>query len=68
MAETSMNFKSLKTWQMVVAVIVGLFLFGGFIYGSYWLAKRGSYFLFYEDMVKQTISEMVKSEFLRQAI
>jgi len=29
MAEMSMNFKSLKTWQMVVAVIVGLFLFGG---------------------------------------
>lgn len=36
-----------------------------FIYCMYWLAKNGSYFFFYEDMVKETIKEMVKPEYLR---
>ena len=30
------------------------------LYGAYWIAKNMSYWLFYEDMVKQTISESVK--------
>ena len=30
-----------------------------FIYGSYWVAKNVSYCLFYEHMVRQTITEMV---------
>lgn len=37
-----------------------------FIYGGYWVAKHGSYFFFYEDMVKQTIQETVKAEALKQ--
>ena len=32
-----------------------------FIYGCYWLAKTVSYSIFYEDMVRQTVIEMVKS-------
>ena len=34
----------------------------GFIYGAYWVAKTVSYSIFYEDMVKVTITEMVKDE------
>jgi hypothetical protein len=35
------------------------------IYGCYWVAKTGSYFFFYEGMVKETIQEMVKPEALK---
>ncbi len=35
------------------------------IYGAYWLNKNGSYFLWYEDMVKDTIRGMVKAEALK---
>lgn len=37
------------------------------IYGAYWLAKNGSYWFWYEDMVKETIRELVKSEALKGA-
>jgi len=40
---------------LAVALVVGL----------YWLAKHGSYWLWYEDMVKETIQEMVKTEALK---
>lgn len=47
-----------------------IYLAGGFaavclIVGMYWLAKNGSYWLWYEDMVKETIREMVKQEALK---
>jgi len=32
------------------------------IYGTYWVTKTVSYSIFYEDMVKATITEMVKDE------
>ena len=35
------------------------------IYGCYWVVKTGSYFFFYEDMVQETITEMVKPESLK---
>jgi len=41
----------------VTGIAVGL--------GGYWLAKHGSYWLWYEDMVKATIVEMVKGAALR---
>jgi hypothetical protein len=50
-----------KVFTFLLGFIVGLV----FIYGSYWLIKTGSYWLFYEDMVKQTIHEMVKSVALK---
>jgi hypothetical protein len=34
-------------------------------YGSFWLAKNGSYFFWYEDLVKETVIEMVKKEALK---
>jgi len=36
-----------------------------FTYSMYFGLKHGSYWLFYEDMVKQTIQEVVKSESLK---
>jgi hypothetical protein len=44
---------------LVVAVLVV-----GMIYGSYWVTKNVSYWLFYEDMVVQTITEKVDGKCL----
>lgn len=38
-----------------------------FTYGVYWVFKTISYELFYEDMVEQTVREMVKPEYLQEA-
>jgi hypothetical protein len=46
--------KSIGYW------IIGIILILAVIYGFYWMLKTGSYWLFYEDMVKQTIRELVK--------
>ena len=48
------------TFAVMVAVAIIVF-----IYGCYWVAKTVSYNIFYEDMVKATITEMVKSEALK---
>lgn len=50
-----------KLTATVALVIVSII----FIYASYMVAKSISYTLFYEDMVQQTIREMVKPEYLR---
>jgi peptidoglycan biosynthesis protein MviN/MurJ (putative lipid II flippase) len=34
-------------------------------YGAYWIAKTVSYSIFYEEMVKSTITEMVKPEAMK---
>ena len=34
---------------------------------TFWLAKQGSYFLFYEEMVQNTIREMVNPEYLKDS-
>lgn len=34
------------------------------LWGMYWVAKTFSYWVFYEDMVKETIKQMVKPEYL----
>lgn len=36
-----------------------------FLYAVYWLAKHGSYYYWYEGLVKQTIQELVKQEALK---
>ena len=36
------------------------------MYGVYWVAKTVSYQVFYKDMVKQTVIEMVKENALRR--
>jgi hypothetical protein len=37
----------------------GIVLAALFIWGASWLAKHGSYAIWYEDMVKETVREMV---------
>lgn len=46
------------------SILIFLFLIS--LYGAYWVAKNVSYALFYEDMVQETIREMVKPEYLKQ--
>jgi len=49
-----------------VGIIVGGIATVIFIlYGCYWVTKTISYSIFYEDMVKQTVVEMVKPESLK---
>jgi len=45
----------------LVGIVVSFVVFFSF----YWLVKTGSYWLFYEDMVKSTIIEMVKQSALK---
>jgi len=45
--------------------IIGTVVTIAVIYALYWIAKNGSYFFFYEDMVQDTIREMVKSGALK---
>lgn len=53
---------TMKNLGMFVIVIIGGFMF---LYGVYWVAKHGSYWLWYDDMVKTTVQEMVKPEALK---
>jgi hypothetical protein len=50
----------------IITSILGLVIFCMFIYGMYWVTKTLSYSIFYEDMVEQTIIEMVNPESLKQ--
>ena len=53
---------NIKEILLFIGVIIAVCLF---IWGCYWLAKTGSYFFFYEEMVKETIQELVKEGALR---
>ena len=44
----------------VIGVIIILILVG-----TYWLAKHGSYWLWYDGMVENTIRELIKPECFR---
>ena len=50
---------------VVIQVIAAIVAFGFFLYGCYWVAKTVSYSIFYEDMVKATITEMTNEECLK---
>jgi len=54
---------TLKGFIALLAIIVISILA---IYGFYWIAKTLSYTIFYEDMVRETVREMVKPEYLKQ--
>lgn len=51
----------MKPWHLILFICSLLFL----MYGGYWVLKNGSYYLWYEDMVKETIQEMVKEKSLK---
>lgn len=54
-----------KLLRKVILVVLAVAAICAFIYLMYWLGKSGSYFLFYEDMVQETIREMVKAGSLK---
>jgi len=56
---------NMKTYQMIALWVIGIFTVCAAMYGMYWIAKTFSYWLFYGDMVEQTINEMVKKSCLK---
>lgn len=48
-----------------IGLIVGVIMTMALIYGMYWLMKHGSYWWWYEDLVKGTIKEMVDPQYLK---
>jgi len=42
--------------------IGGIGIFGAITYYSYWVAKNVSYWLFYEDMVKETTMQVLRAQ------
>lgn len=51
--------------KTLMLYLLGAVAICAFLYGAYWIAKNGSYWLWYEGMVKETIREMVKQEALK---
>jgi hypothetical protein len=54
--------------KSIATLTLGLVLTCGVIYGFYWIAKTVSYTIFYEDMVQDTVKEMVKPEYLNSGV
>jgi len=54
----------MKDWNYILMIIGGILALCLFVWGSYWVAKNVSYWLFYEDMVKETIREMIDKRYL----
>jgi predicted acyltransferase len=50
--------------KIIAMSLLALLISATIIYGCYWVAKSVSYAIFYEDMVRATVSEMVKPEYL----
>lgn len=55
----------MKTYQKILAFGIVLLLVVTLVWGTYTIAKHLSYRFFYKEMVKQTITEMVKKEALK---
>ena len=53
------------TLKMILLGLLMIFVIGGSLYGC-WVAKTVSYSFFYEDMVKETVTKMVKPGCLEQ--
>ena len=51
--------------KSIASPIVGLILTCSLIYAMYWVTKNVSYWIFYEDLVTNTIQQMVKPEALK---
>ena len=49
----------------IVMFVGATLLICAMIYGLYWVTKTVSYEVFYEDMVQETVREMVKPEHLK---
>lgn len=53
------GFKTITAWIIAIVFVLTL------MYSCFWLAKHGSYMLFYEDMVRETIKEIVNEGALK---
>jgi hypothetical protein len=49
-------------WVLIIGLVL---LVGSLSYGAYTLAKKVNYSFMYEDMVRETVREMVKDEALK---
>lgn len=59
------NKMNISDKYKIISYVVGAIVLVVFIYVMYLVTKTGSYWLFYEDMVKETITELVKQESLK---
>jgi hypothetical protein len=57
--EGKMN-KYIAIGILVVVIIITA------IYGVFWVSKKVGYEVFYEDLVQQTVKDMVKPEYLNE--
>lgn len=55
----------MKTITFYLRIIVLFIIFALAFCGAFWLAKKGSYFFWYEDMVHKTIMDTVKQDALK---
>ena len=55
----------MKVITIILKVLFSIGVMCLLIYGMYYIAKNVSYAIFYEDMVRQTIIEMVKPGYLK---
>lgn len=51
--------------KVLISMLLGIVVVCS-IYGGYWVVKTLSYSIFYEDMVRKTIVQMVKPEQLKE--
>jgi len=58
----------MKNAQIVLFIVTGIVVSCIALYGMYWVVKTVSYSIFYEDMVKNTIVEMVKKDSLKEEL
>jgi len=58
----------MKNAQIVLFIVTGIIVSCIALYGMYWVFKTISYSIFYEDMVKNTIVEMVKKDSLSEEL
>lgn len=56
----------MKNIYYVGGVLISIAILMSIVYGFYWVAKTVSYSIFYEDMVKQTIIDMVNKGALKK--
>jgi len=53
-----------KLFGYIAVCVITVFM----LYGCYWVIKTVSYKVFYSEMVRSTITEMVKPESLREKL
>ena len=57
---TGMRMRSSLHTVIIIVIVCAI------TYGMYWIFKTVSYEIFYESMVKETVREMVKPEYLKE--